>query len=68
MQPATAIKPKKRPSKGSLPRGYKWPVSLHAAATELGCSAQHLSMVLRGDRISRSLTARYQELANRSTN
>lgn len=43
------------------------PLGVRAAARLLGCNHGHLSRVLRGQRESRSLTQRYNQLKKEAT-
>lgn len=52
--------------KPPLRRGWLHPVSVVAAARELGCSTAHLAKVLKGERVSTSLTSRYMSLVKNS--
>jgi hypothetical protein len=51
--------PHKKNKSGKLPEEAR---SLRSAARQLGCHHTHLMRVLRGDRESRSLLARYTQL------
>jgi hypothetical protein len=50
--------------KAKLIKGRKWPVALTSAAKRLDCTPSHLARVLKDERSSSRLKARYQALAD----
>jgi hypothetical protein len=58
------MQPKRKRSAAKLPlrKGHVYPVNLNQASEALGCSKHHLAQVLRGNRTSPKLKARYEAL------